>query len=74
MERNQYQESLKHHRDLVNSLSYAEKQGEKRGIEKTQLAIIKNAIDEGFTLKRISSITKISIENLKKIIEEQGWN
>ena len=69
MERKQYQESLKHHRDLVNSLDYAEK----KGVEKNQLATIKNGLDEEFTLKQISAITKISMDNLKKIIAEQGW-
>ncbi len=77
MERNQYQESLKYHRDLVNSLNYAEKQGIEKGIEKgietTQLAIVKNCVEEGFTLKQISKITSISIDDLKKIIEKQGW-
>ena len=74
MERIQYQESLKIHRDLVNSFDYAEKRGEKRGEIKQLLFTIKNCHEAGFTIEQISVITKLTEEEIKVIIKEQGWS
>jgi len=70
MERGQYEQSLKHYRDLQNSLSFAKEEGK----EEVLLKIIKNLIDNDFSLEQISKFTEVSVIELKKYVSEQGWN
>ncbi|MEM6963857.1 MAG: PD-(D/E)XK nuclease family transposase [Bacteroidota bacterium] len=69
MERAQYEQSLKQYRDLNNVVAQAKLEGRMEEI----IAIIKNGIDGGFTLKQISTITNRSTQELILIIKEQGW-
>ena len=69
MERIQYEESLKQYRDMRNVVSYARKEGREIQIIRT----IKVGLQEGLSLEVLSKLTQLSIEDVKKIIEEQGW-
>ena len=69
MERAQYEQSLKQYRDLRNVVKYAEE----KGVEKERLSSIKMYLDEKISLEMIAKFTRLSIDEVKKIIEEQGW-
>ena len=89
MERIQYEESLKQYRDMRNVVSYARKEGREEGRtlgreegrtlgreeerKIKNIEIIKSGIEMGLSLVMMSNLTRLSIEEVKKIIEEQGW-
>ena len=73
MERAQYEQSLKQYRDLRNVVKFAEEEGIEKGVEKERLSSIKMYLSEKFSLEMIAKLTRLSIEEVKKIIEEQGW-
>ena len=69
MERAQYEQSLKQYRDLRNVVKFAEEEG----MEKKTLSVIKMCLEEKLSLEMIAKLTRLSIDEVKKIIEEQGW-
>jgi len=73
MERAQYEQSLKQYRDLRNVVKFAEEEGIEKGMEKKTLSVIKMCLEEKLSLEMIAKLTRLSIDEVKKIIEEQGW-
>jgi len=60
--------------DEINALRTAEmkgiKKGEKRGEKKAKIEIVKNSLKEGLDIDIISKLTKLTIEEIKKIKDE----
>jgi uncharacterized protein YpbB len=46
----------------------------KRGIEKRDIEIVLSMNEDGFEIHRIAKITKLSIEQVEKILKENGRN
>ncbi len=72
-ERIYYQHSVKHYRDLRNSLKYAREEGFKKGLEKAKqqkaIEIAKKFISmkTHLSFEDIADITELSIEEIKEI-------
>ncbi len=62
--RQQYEASLKHYRDIENSLELQHKAGKKEGKEETILEIAKNAIEEGANDNFIAKITGLTLAQI----------
>ncbi len=58
-----YEDSLKYYRDIRN----VENTSEERGEQNKLIEIIKNGIEEGFSIDSISKITKLSLEEIQEI-------
>ncbi len=63
-ERMAYEDSLKHYRDIKNVVDTAKEEGK----EERTIEIAKQAVIEGFSVESISKITKISIDEIQKIV------
>ena len=74
MERGQYEQSLKHYRDLQNSLSFAKEEAKKEGKEEGHLKVIEVGLKKGFSLSLISELIELPISRIKEIIADQGWD
>ncbi len=66
-DRQQYEASLKHYRDIENSLDLQHKEGKKEGREEEKLTIAKNAILKGVDNQFIADITSLSLEQIEKL-------
>jgi len=66
MERAQYEQNLKQYRDLRNVVNYAK--------DEVRIETIKNGLAEGVPLELLSKLTKLPIDEIKRIISEKGWN
>ncbi|GAA0741236.1 hypothetical protein [Clostridium oceanicum] len=53
--------------ERANMINGARKEGEKIGIQKRDIELIRNSLENGLTLDLISSITGKSIEEIKEI-------
>jgi predicted transposase/invertase (TIGR01784 family) len=73
MERAQYEQSLKQYRDMQNVVSYAEKKGMEKGREEERLELIQNGLSKGYSIETIADFTKLTTDEVKIIIVEQGW-
>ncbi len=62
-ERQDYEDSLKHYRDMENSLEVQHKAGKKEGIEEVAL----NMIADGESDAKISKYTGLEIEQIEKL-------
>ncbi len=62
-----YESSLKYYRDLKNVIDTSFEEGLEEGAEKTKKAIALEMIEEGISLQTIAKITKLSIEEVKKL-------
>jgi predicted transposase/invertase (TIGR01784 family) len=86
IERDRYEQSLKHYRDLNNVLDYAEQhgqqQGYERGIEKGRevglqegikqqtIAIAKNALAKGFGGAEVAALTGLSEDDIRNLLTD----
>jgi len=66
-ERQEYEDSLKYYRDLVNSIDTAEQDGEEKGKRKEKIEIAKKCLKEGLSIDVISKITGLSKEEIEKL-------
>ena len=77
MERAQYDNSWKIYCDNENTLEYAQKNGVKKGklIGKHEQIVenVKNGLENKLSLQVISCVAGVSVEEVRKIIIEQGW-
>jgi len=73
MERAQYEQNLKQYRDLNNVVTYAEQKGMEKERAEKNLVIIKTGLEENLSLDLIAKLTNLSIDEVKQIIAEQGW-
>ena len=66
----QYEASLKHYRDIENSLELQHKEGKKEGQEERTIEIAKNIILKGLDNQFIVDITGLTIEQIEKLRKE----
>ena len=69
----QYEESLKYYRDLKNTVDTAHYEGKREGKIANQIETVINLRNAGAEIGLISQGTGLSIEEIKKIIEESGF-
>ena len=67
-ERQEYEDSLKYYRDLVNTVDTAEQEGEEKGKRKEKIEVAKKCLKKRMSISDIIELTGLSkeeIENLK---------
>jgi predicted transposase/invertase (TIGR01784 family) len=72
-----YEDSLKYYRDLHNSLNYAREEGFEKGEEKGRqegenqkaIEIAKNLLSIRLSIEEIATITGLSVEEIKEIVD-----
>ena len=69
-DRQQYEASLKHYRDIENSLELQYKEGKKEGMEKEKIEIAKNMIILGAENNFINKATGLTIEQIEQLRKE----
>ena len=63
-----YETDLKNYLDTMGGISYAEQKGRKEGIEEEKIETIKIMNNDGASIELISKYTRLSIDEVKKII------
>jgi predicted transposase/invertase (TIGR01784 family) len=58
---------------MQNVVSYAEKKGMEKGREEERLELIQNGLSKGYSIETIADFTKLTTDEVKIIIVEQGW-
>lgn len=67
-ERMAYDADLKAYRDFTGQLEYAKMEGRAEGKEHERAQIIRNMAESGADIDLISSLTKIAIDEVKRIL------
>ena len=74
-ERNNYEFRLKAIRDEIDAIAYATQkgmeQGKLEGQQEKMKEIIKNMIQNKFSIEQIKNVTKLTEEEIEKIIKEK---
>ncbi|WKN42376.1 Rpn family recombination-promoting nuclease/putative transposase [Tunicatimonas pelagia] len=65
-----YEESLKSYRDLKNSLDTAFEEGVEQGIERRNVEIVKNSLQQGLSIDVVSAISGLSHGEIERIKNE----
>ena len=73
-ERQAYEDSVKVYRDLKNSIDTAKEEGREEGLEEGALKVAIEMIIENESIEKIVKYTKLSIEQVEKLIEEYKKN
>ncbi len=71
-DRLQYEASLKHYRDIENSLDLQHKEGKKEGEKEKALEIAKKAILKGFDNETIVDLTGLTVEQIEVLRKTKG--
>ena len=73
-EKDAYEESLKHYRDIKNVVDSSKEEGRLEGKIEESDENVKNGIQKGYSNEIISDITGRSIEDIQRIREEMSRN
>lgn len=73
-EKDAYEESLKHYRDIKNVVDSSKEEGRLEGKIEESDENVKNGILKGYSNEIISDITGRSIEDVQRIREEMNTN
>jgi predicted transposase/invertase (TIGR01784 family) len=63
----EYEESLKHYRDMKGAMDTSFEDGEEKGEEKKAKEIVKNSLKEGLSIELISKITGLPVKEIEKL-------
>lgn len=66
-ERQEYEDSLKYYRDLVNTVDTAEQEGKEKGKREEKIAIAKKCLKKGISFTDIAELTGLSKEEIKML-------
>jgi predicted transposase/invertase (TIGR01784 family) len=59
-----YQDSLKHYRDMKNSLDKAEREGRQEGIQDEKVETVKRGFEKGLSTELLAELTNMTVEEV----------
>lgn len=66
-ERETYEDSLKHYRDIKNVVNTSFEEGKEEGKEEERVEIARNMLQKGMDIALIAELTDLTIEDIKKL-------